>query len=142
MGGGSDFEGACDLVDFVAFSWGEEEVLFEAVLSGVGVEVASVEGEEVLVGAAFDDVSGFDDEDLVGAADGGETSIGKGRSRFPSGMTTRKAEVSQKAELLPSRLGQRFLEVSGGHGRSRCSDAPEGAVGSRSPGDRMGEGYG
>ena len=49
------------LFDHVTFAGGEEEVRFEAVLAGVEVEVAASEGEEGFVGAAFDDVSAFDD---------------------------------------------------------------------------------
>ena len=56
----------------VAFAGGEEEVCFETVLAGVEVEVASAEGVEGFVGAAFDDVSAFDYEDLVSPADGRE----------------------------------------------------------------------
>jgi hypothetical protein len=58
--------------DGVAFAGGEEEVGFEAVLSGIEVEVSAVELVELVVGAAFDDATVFDDEDLVGLADGGE----------------------------------------------------------------------
>ncbi|MFJ4574930.1 hypothetical protein ACIQWV_29750 [Streptomyces sp. NPDC098085] len=36
----------------------------------VGVEAAG--GDELVVGSLFADVAGFDDEDLVGFADGGE----------------------------------------------------------------------
>ena len=41
-------------------------------LAGVEVVVAALESVERLVGAALDDVSLLDDQDLVGAADGGE----------------------------------------------------------------------
>src|SRR5271165_6319411 len=58
--------------DHITFPWREEEVCFEAVLAGVEVEVASAEGIQRLVCTAFDDVSAFDDEDLIGAADGRE----------------------------------------------------------------------
>jgi hypothetical protein len=48
----------------------EEEVGFQSVLAGVEVEVASAQCVERFVGAAFDDVSAFDDENLIGAAVG------------------------------------------------------------------------
>ena len=41
-------------------------------LAGIEVEVASAEGVEGFVGAAFDDVSAFDHQDLVSPADGRE----------------------------------------------------------------------
>src|SRR5579871_4192849 len=41
-------------------------------LAGVEIEVAALSGVKRAVGAALDDASAFDDEDLVGAADGGE----------------------------------------------------------------------
>ena len=56
----------------VAFAGGEEEVGFQAVLAGVEVVVAALHGVELVVVAALDDEAAFDDEDLVGAADGGE----------------------------------------------------------------------
>src|SRR5579883_3364823 len=58
--------------DDVAFAGGEEEVGFEAVLAGIEVEVASAQCVEGFVGAAFDDVSAFDDQDLISPADGRE----------------------------------------------------------------------
>ena len=57
----------------VAFAGGEEEIGFEAVLAVVEVAVAAVEVVEGLVGSALDDDALLDDENLVGAADGGET---------------------------------------------------------------------
>ena len=58
--------------DLVAFAGGQEEVGFEAVLAGVEVVVTAVELVEGLVGSALYDLALFDDEDLVGSADGGE----------------------------------------------------------------------
>jgi len=65
-----DFVGS--LLDFVAFAGGEEEVGFEAVLAVVEIAVAAVEVVEGLVSSSLDDVALLDDQDLVGAADGGE----------------------------------------------------------------------
>ena len=56
----------------VAFAGRKEEVGFEAVLAVVEIAVAAVEDVECLVGSALDDVPLLDDQDLVGAADGGE----------------------------------------------------------------------
>jgi hypothetical protein len=64
--------GNLSFFDFVAFAGGEEEVGFQAVLAGVEVVVAAAELVEGLVGSSFDDVALLDDEDLVGAANGGE----------------------------------------------------------------------
>src|ERR1700733_5005159 len=55
-----------------AFAWSQEEIRFEAVLLGVELVVAAVEVVEAGVIAAFDDAAGFDDQNLVGAAHGGE----------------------------------------------------------------------
>src|SRR5579859_1712708 len=56
-----------------AFAGGEEEIGLNGVLLGVEVVVAAAEGVEGFVCAALDDAARFDDEDLVGAANGGET---------------------------------------------------------------------
>jgi hypothetical protein len=64
--------GGSEVFNLVAFPGGEEEIGFEAVLAGVEVIVATVEGVEGLMGATFEDASLLDDQDLVGAADGGE----------------------------------------------------------------------
>src|SRR6185295_5822706 len=50
----------------------DEAVGFEVVLFVVELFVAAGGGEELGVGAALDDLSSFEDEDLVGAADGRE----------------------------------------------------------------------
>src|SRR6202008_4199094 len=54
------------------FAGVDEAVGFEVELFVVELFVAAVLGEELGVGAAFDDLAFFDDEDLVGAADRGE----------------------------------------------------------------------
>src|ERR1700679_3998770 len=55
-----------------AFAGSQEEIRFEAVLLSVELVVAAVEVVEAGVIAAFDDAAGFDDQNLVGAAHGGE----------------------------------------------------------------------
>ena len=54
-----------------AFARSQEEIRFEAVLLGVELVVAAVEVVEAGMIAAFDDATGFDDENLVGATNGG-----------------------------------------------------------------------
>src|SRR6266700_5983495 len=58
--------------DFVAFTGGQEEVGLEAVLSGVEIVVAAAQGKQLGVVAALQDSSMLHDQDLIGAADGGE----------------------------------------------------------------------
>jgi hypothetical protein len=49
------------LNDFVSFAWGEEEIGFEAVLTGVKIVVTALEVVESLVTATFHDSSLFYD---------------------------------------------------------------------------------
>jgi hypothetical protein len=49
------------LNDFVSLAWGEEEIAFEAVLTGVKIVITAVEVVESLVRAAFHDSSLFYD---------------------------------------------------------------------------------
>src|SRR5579863_6767676 len=58
--------------DHVSLARSKEEIGFEAVLAGVEVVVPPTEGEELGVVAALNDSSLLHDQDLVGAADGGE----------------------------------------------------------------------
>src|SRR5579863_7611863 len=57
----------------VAFSRREKQVAFQAVLLGVQVVIAAAQGIEFLVRAAFDNLPLFDHQDLIGAANGGQT---------------------------------------------------------------------
>src|SRR5271169_646911 len=56
----------------IAFSRGQEEVLFDAVLFGIEVEVAATQLEQRLMRAALDDAAALDHQDLVGTANGGQ----------------------------------------------------------------------
>src|SRR5439155_11541431 len=57
----------------VAFTGGEEKIGFETVLARVEIVVAAAESVERLVSTAFNDTSGFDDKNLFGTANGGQT---------------------------------------------------------------------
>src|SRR6185312_16986004 len=79
-------------------------VVFEALLAGVEIEVASAEREQGGMGAALDDAAGFDHEDLLSGADGGEA----------MGDDERGAAAEQMGQAL---LNQRFgfgIEAAGG----------------------------
>ena len=47
-----------------------KQILFKPVLLVVKLFVAAAESDQFIVGAAFEDLAGLDDEDLVGTADG------------------------------------------------------------------------
>src|SRR5262249_18367337 len=53
-------------------AWVDEAIEFEAVLLVVELAVASALAEQLLVGAALHDLAALQDQDLVGALDGGE----------------------------------------------------------------------
>src|SRR5215471_8285819 len=55
-----------------AFTRGEEQIRFDRVLLGVQVVVAAALSVESLVRTALDDAACFDNQDLVGAANGGK----------------------------------------------------------------------
>src|SRR5207244_690251 len=55
-----------------AFAGRQEEIGLDGVLFGVEVVVAAALRIEAFVRAALDDAAGLHDEDLLGAADGGE----------------------------------------------------------------------
>src|ERR1700682_4081633 len=56
----------------IAFAGRQEEVHFDAMLPGVEVPIAAPQSVKTLACAAFDDASGLDHQDLIGAPDGGE----------------------------------------------------------------------
>src|ERR1700736_818484 len=113
--------GGVGFFDLVAFAGGEEQVGFQAVLAGVEIVVAAVERVEGLVGAAFEDLALFDDQDLVGAAD----------RREPVGDDEGGSALHQEVEAA---LDQGFgLGVERAGGLVQDQDA---RVGEDGPGDR------
>src|SRR5207237_3377556 len=67
--------GACavptELRHFIALSGRKEQVLFQAVLLGVELEITSLGRKQLVVGAALDNAAGFNHQDLIGATNGG-----------------------------------------------------------------------
>src|SRR5436305_12851959 len=56
----------------VAFPGRKEQILFEAVLFHIEIKITPLHGVKLLVSAALHNLALLDDQNLIGAADGGE----------------------------------------------------------------------
>jgi hypothetical protein len=53
----------------ISLAWSQEQIILQALLFGVEIEVSALQGIQLFVSAALDDLTMFDYQNLVGAAD-------------------------------------------------------------------------
>src|SRR5581483_10593160 len=76
-------DGSFGIRNDIAFAWGEEKILIKSVLAGVHLPIAAMQREKFLMGSALYYVAGFDYQELIGPAKGGEA-VGDDEGRTAS----------------------------------------------------------